>query len=389
MKYFSLREAIEANPTNWENCSMYVQDIKSPGVNVTAEIPEAEAHGFKKFCQIMTTFLHKNIIEEYISKLLPLQAAIKDDYSILNVNSSTEAIFSKPNNTPITSLENLKFPTQNAEKVARIISPKPSTSNGVNAEISPFGHSLQDSNKINGSSHSLNNAASGSASANKANSSVFSLQSMRAAIENIPQNGNPPLSTPKKSENVTRTEYISKLAKTGMMDLLSRSEDRIRSEKEIIDDLSHYFYTIDSTAVIFPFGSSTYGFGGLKTNFNILALSGVKKSNFIGILDRFEVQRFGLNESRKLTPETVLQKFENLFETSAKLRSDYGILGKEKASRVHGNQLKIVHKKSHIQCVLHFEESIAIRRSSQIIQDYMTFSPICKFCFEFVFQIND
>lgn len=47
---FSLREAIKSNPENWTNCAMYVQDITSPGINITAEISNQEAHVFKTMC---------------------------------------------------------------------------------------------------------------------------------------------------------------------------------------------------------------------------------------------------------------------------------------------------------------------------------------------------
>lgn len=47
-----LREGIKTSPENWQNCTMYVQDLVRPDLNIAAEISEADAFCFQKMCQI-------------------------------------------------------------------------------------------------------------------------------------------------------------------------------------------------------------------------------------------------------------------------------------------------------------------------------------------------
>ncbi|XP_055323571.1 uncharacterized protein LOC129578676 isoform X2 [Sitodiplosis mosellana] len=389
----SLRDGIKTNAVNWKNCTMSVQDIKYPGTNVTAEIPEKEVNNFKKLCQVLSTRSHKKIIDEYLSKMRSPQETNRPNLSVNNL-TSMGAASSKHNDPATISLESLRSAIKNAENQARDVSPKPSTSrkceNAINAlrGISPFrtfayGSPLQEGKKVSGSTLSLDSAISGKAHSSRANdSTAFSLQNMQTAIvdiENLAKNGITQPSKSKILENVTKTDYLSKLAKAEMMNILSRSEDRTRDEQEIIKNLSYYFFTIDSTAAIAAFGSATYGFfGGSSTNFNILAVSGVKESNFVGLLDRLEVHMFRPKEIRKLTPDALLQKFENSFKNSSRLSSEFELLEKIEANRVQGSQLKILHKKSRIPCILHFGENTRMKSSSQIIHNYMTLSPICK-----------
>lgn len=75
---FSLREGISLNRFNWENCTMFVQDIKASGVNIAAEISKEEAYNFKKLCQLFSSdSSHKSFIDEYMSKLCQMQPASK------------------------------------------------------------------------------------------------------------------------------------------------------------------------------------------------------------------------------------------------------------------------------------------------------------------------
>lgn len=373
---------------------MNVEDIKSSAINVAAEIPEKEARSFKRLCQMLTNLSHKQIIDEYMSKLFPLEAVGKSNSndSNLSVNKPTsiKVTSNKSNDTASKiSLESLKAAIRNAENKAEDLNPKPSTStkceNVINSarEISPFGLGACGSFRTPyGSRLSLNSTTSSGSKPD--DSSVFSLQNLHTAIvdvENVAKNIIYS-STPKVLEDLIKPEYVSKVAKLEMNDILSRTQDRIRNEIEIFQNLSYYFHTIDSTAKIIPFGSATYGFGGQRTNFNILAVSGVKESNFVGILDRLDVHMFGAKESRKLAPDALLQKFENSFKLSSRLSSEFEILSKTMANGTTGSQLRILHKKWRIQCILHFEENTTIMTSSQIIHDYMQLSPICK-CFSF------
>lgn len=46
-----LREGIKAAPENWTNCSMFVQDLVRPDINITAEVPKEAAENFQQMCQ--------------------------------------------------------------------------------------------------------------------------------------------------------------------------------------------------------------------------------------------------------------------------------------------------------------------------------------------------
>lgn len=51
---FSLRDAISLNAANWKNCTMFVQDLVVPGLNITAEMPKEEVYNFQEMCQMFS-----------------------------------------------------------------------------------------------------------------------------------------------------------------------------------------------------------------------------------------------------------------------------------------------------------------------------------------------
>lgn len=53
-----MRDGIAAKPENWRNCVMWVQDIVSPSVNITAEISKEDALNFIKLCQIFCSYTY-------------------------------------------------------------------------------------------------------------------------------------------------------------------------------------------------------------------------------------------------------------------------------------------------------------------------------------------
>lgn len=54
-KNFSLRDGITANPSNWQKCTMFVQDLVEAGVNITADVSKEEAYNFQEMCQMFST----------------------------------------------------------------------------------------------------------------------------------------------------------------------------------------------------------------------------------------------------------------------------------------------------------------------------------------------
>lgn len=85
-----------------------------------------------------------------------------------------------------------------------------------------------------------------------------------------------------KLGNVIEISQVSQVAE--MIDIISRTEKRIQYEVEIMKILGYYLKKLDSTLGFIPFGSSTYGFGGSKTNFNILVNAGKKNIHCIIIV---------------------------------------------------------------------------------------------------------
>lgn len=45
---------MQTNFTNWQDCAMFVQDLVSPGLNVTAEISKEETYNFQGMCQMFS-----------------------------------------------------------------------------------------------------------------------------------------------------------------------------------------------------------------------------------------------------------------------------------------------------------------------------------------------
>lgn len=48
-----MRDGIAAKPQNWMNCVMWVQDIVSPELNITAEMSTEDANNFVKLCRML------------------------------------------------------------------------------------------------------------------------------------------------------------------------------------------------------------------------------------------------------------------------------------------------------------------------------------------------
>lgn len=71
---FRLRDGIEANAWNWKNCTMYVQDIKYPGRNITAEISEQAANNFVQMCKMFASNGScGQTVDDYILQIDPIR----------------------------------------------------------------------------------------------------------------------------------------------------------------------------------------------------------------------------------------------------------------------------------------------------------------------------
>lgn len=194
---------------------MYVQDIKLPGVNITAELTEEEVDSFKQICKMFIPFsLHDKNIDEYLSKMAqasPLAGRIN-----LPVNTKSEP---SKKSVPTETFPNL-----------------PAAASQVNF-----------------------------------------VPKDKLGFGNI---GSPPKSTTSKMPtsllNSITIDQISVFIKTTAVDLIFRTLERITHEMDLVQLLGRHLKAFDSKLELMPFGSSTYGFGGCSTDFNILVSTGMK-----------------------------------------------------------------------------------------------------------------
>lgn len=84
--------------------------------------------------------------------------------------------------------------------------------------------------------------------------------------------------SPKLKNPIDFEEVCAAITYSTKNECIFRTAQRIAYETKIINILSHYIKAFDSTLRLKIFGSTTYGFGGSRTNFNILVNTGKKRS---------------------------------------------------------------------------------------------------------------
>lgn len=210
---FRLRDGIESNAWNWENCTMFVQDPKSPGTNITAEISDEDANNFQQMCKMFASHdSYGQTIDTYVMQLTKVRSE--------ETNRSTSVYeFSKTSPNTLDFLNNAIIKMKNSS----------------------------------------------------ASSSISDLSRLsRASIISTSSNS----TTTQKLKNVIQIEQVSRAIPSKTVDLINRMVGRCFHEIEIVALLTRYLRTFNSTFKLLPFGSATYGFGGSTTNFNILVNAG-------------------------------------------------------------------------------------------------------------------
>lgn len=179
---------------------MFVQDIKSPGINITAELTESEVDNFRAICRL---FLSANLLDQSI------------DVYILKLSQIRPT-------TPATSVNHNLSPPCSTHKTSE---------------------ELAHNENIHAGAHStLNN-----------------------------NNG-------EKLQDIVQIDDVIKATRIEMHEILTRPPSRIDSEEEIIEQFSFLLETFHPDINVAPFGSVTFGgFGGQKTDFNILITAGKAK----------------------------------------------------------------------------------------------------------------
>lgn len=237
----AIRNDIALSPKNWENCTMLVQDIKAPGVNITAEISSQEAINFQNMCRI---FHLDNSHVEQIETFL-LKQEIQSVVTIEKPCTSSTDLKNTVSTGPATTVQQAQPPKVVDSSVTAVIDPT---------------QQVASSSKVN----NTQNSAKKIENANKIE--VVSLKT----INRVSQKPCDPM----KLESIIQIENVFESSQAKMNFLLTQSIDRTSNEKLIIDLLSLHFKCVDKTLRLVSFGSSRYGFGGKRTNFNILIKSG-------------------------------------------------------------------------------------------------------------------
>lgn len=215
---------------------MYVQDYVQ-GINATAEISKQEASNFKDMCNktFASADLHGKAIDEYLQKLSQIRAPKLGPNGVCSIRKSNYEL--------------------------------------SEASLSSL-HQFEDA-IVNPGKQTNGERASSSSSTNNSNSRTMNCTADAGKIISTTNgNANTTTNSVKKLEDAIKFDEILKSASIEMNQILTRSKRRIQREQEIIGLLTHLLTTFDSTIAVVPFGSATYGFGGNRTDFNILIVTG-------------------------------------------------------------------------------------------------------------------
>lgn len=173
-------------------------------------------------------------------------------------------------------------------------------------------------------------------------------------------------------------EQILQVTTANIINITSRTTQRISNEHKIVERLTNYLDEIDSALRIVPFGSATYGFGGANTDFNILIDS--SKKNML----HFFMNKPLLNLDSSLDtgdstedPKLALHLLRKYFQMPNVL-NDFDVLASMDGDRVQKKRLQAIHKMSGIRCFIESDSSLEICETSQMIRDCIALAPVCK-----------
>lgn len=88
-----------------------------------------------------------------------------------------------------------------------------------------------------------------------------------------------------KLHDVIKVQDIAQAIGAEFTDLCSRTKSRIQNETQILQCLKEHVRAFDSQLNVTSIGSTTYGFAGSNTNFNILVKSGLIISILFAIFE--------------------------------------------------------------------------------------------------------
>lgn len=85
-----------------------------------------------------------------------------------------------------------------------------------------------------------------------------------------------------QSKNDINVEQIAQTMIPKAIDTIFRTVQRISQENQIVADLEFFLKEHKFNLKVMPFGSATFGFGGIDTDFNMCLL--LKDGNFLTIV---------------------------------------------------------------------------------------------------------
>lgn len=202
-----------------------------------------------------------------------------------------------------------------------------------------------------------------------------------------PTNNNKSIDIPKVV--VTRSTGIEQVANVfslidkeiGKACNSSRLESREGFEEEIVSILTEYLTGPKAVLEIIPFGSSRYGFKRPYTNFNLLINTSTFKTSFFIILLSFQKYLIFCVDGQK--PLEISQQFQSDF-TKNDIHRHF------KDIKYIGNEIKMTHSESGVQCVLLFQKDETILHSTEILNQYFNRYPMCmaRLLFQYIFCLK-
>lgn len=103
------------NAANWRNCTMFVQDLVTPGLNIAAEVTKEDAYNFQEMCQMFSTAQKHSPVKRALKcpqpAVLPVRKALSQT-SLNKLNVSKSVV----NRSNPTKTEKLVTPAPNPMK---------------------------------------------------------------------------------------------------------------------------------------------------------------------------------------------------------------------------------------------------------------------------------
>lgn len=176
-----------------------------------------------------------------------------------------------------------------------------------------------------------------------------------------------------KLENVIKADHISRAIMSEMVDLTSRTKDRLKNVVRKLNSLDCQVKKLGAIWICYVWiWWSKYQFEYFD------------KCRFLNWWSSFNVNllmKFKIFVGESKTQPLVLQhQFYQAMQSSS-TQNEFEVLDRLVGDRVQRQRLQLLHKLSRIMCWVQFDRNVTLAESSQIIRDYIHYAPICKLHF--------